>query len=120
MTSFAVNRGYREADLRLCFRICKKPVFSRRGSFDVSFDASFTVWTRVGIELVQLNDNATHRLMYWFKFSTESGCESNQRPKIVMTSHAILCAAAAPMHGEWYFEIRDGLVEYSQRVNRQM
>ena len=26
-------RGYREADLRLCFRICKKPVFSRCGSF---------------------------------------------------------------------------------------
>ena len=25
-------RGYREADLRLCFRICKKTVFSRRGS----------------------------------------------------------------------------------------
>ena len=25
--------GHREADLRLCFRICKKPVFSRRGSF---------------------------------------------------------------------------------------
>ena len=25
-------RGYREADLRLCFRICKKPVFSRRSS----------------------------------------------------------------------------------------
>ena len=27
-------RGYREADLRLSFRICKKPVFSRRGSFN--------------------------------------------------------------------------------------
>ena len=26
-------RGYPEADLRLCFRICKKPVFSRRGSY---------------------------------------------------------------------------------------
>ena len=26
-------RGYRKADLRLCFRICKNPVFSRRGSF---------------------------------------------------------------------------------------
>ena len=26
-------RGYREADLRLCFRICRKPVFSRRGSY---------------------------------------------------------------------------------------
>ena len=29
-------RGYREADLRLCFRICKKPVFSRRGSYDIT------------------------------------------------------------------------------------
>ena len=27
-------RGYREADLRLCFRIGKNPVFSRCGSFD--------------------------------------------------------------------------------------
>ena len=27
--------GYREADLRLCFRICKKLVFSRRGSYIV-------------------------------------------------------------------------------------
>ena len=26
-------RGYREADLRLCFRICKNLVFSRRGSY---------------------------------------------------------------------------------------
>ena len=26
-------RSFREADLRICFRICKKPVFSRRGSF---------------------------------------------------------------------------------------
>ena len=25
-------RGYREVDLSLCFRICKKPVFSQRGS----------------------------------------------------------------------------------------
>ena len=25
-------RGHREADLRLCFRICKKPVFIERGS----------------------------------------------------------------------------------------
>ena len=26
-------RGYREADLHLCFRICKKPFFSQRGLF---------------------------------------------------------------------------------------
>ena len=25
-------RGYREADLRLCFHICKKPIFSQQGS----------------------------------------------------------------------------------------
>ena len=25
---FGNSSGYREADLRLCFRICKKPVFS--------------------------------------------------------------------------------------------
>ena len=25
--------GHREANLRLCFRICKKPVFSKRGSY---------------------------------------------------------------------------------------
>ena len=31
-------RGYRGADLRLCFRICKKPVFSERGSFMCSLD----------------------------------------------------------------------------------
>ena len=27
-------RGYREADLRLGFLICKNPVFSRRGSYN--------------------------------------------------------------------------------------
>ena len=31
-------RGYHEADLRLCFRICKKPVFSRRGSYAVDIN----------------------------------------------------------------------------------
>ena len=28
-------RGYREADLRLCFRLCKMLVFSRQGSFSI-------------------------------------------------------------------------------------
>ena len=28
-------RGYRGADLRPCFRICKKPVFSWRGSYSL-------------------------------------------------------------------------------------
>ena len=38
MLSIYHNKGadqlcdYREADLRLCFRICKKPVVSQRGS----------------------------------------------------------------------------------------
>ena len=29
---FVQLRGYHEADLRLCFHICKKPVFSERDS----------------------------------------------------------------------------------------
>ena len=31
-------RGYREADLRLCFCICKKPVFSRPRSYELAHD----------------------------------------------------------------------------------
>ena len=43
-------RGYREADLRLCFRICKNPVFSWRGSYGsfywcLCFGVVFTLWT---------------------------------------------------------------------------
>ena len=29
-------RAYREADLRLCFRICKKQVFSQHGSYTIT------------------------------------------------------------------------------------
>ena len=34
-------RGYREADLRLCFRICKKPVFPQRGSYVIAIYVHF-------------------------------------------------------------------------------
>ena len=34
-----MQSSYREADLRLCFRICKKPVFSRLGSIEVYLDS---------------------------------------------------------------------------------
>ena len=43
-------RGYREADLRLCFRIYKKPVFSQRGSYIVAVHACF-------IEYESLSEN---------------------------------------------------------------
>ena len=33
-------RGYREADLRLCFRPCKLLVFSRTGSYNLSLRSS--------------------------------------------------------------------------------
>ena len=32
-------RGYHEADLRLCFRICENPVFPERGSYYQHFDS---------------------------------------------------------------------------------
>ena len=38
-------RGYREADLRLCFRICKKPVISRRGSYH--YDSSSYIYRKL-------------------------------------------------------------------------
>ena len=34
-------RGYREADLRLCFRPCKLLVFSRTGSFNKTLTSSW-------------------------------------------------------------------------------
>ena len=39
-------RGYREADLRLCFRICKNPVFSRRGSYLINPCLSFFAYSK--------------------------------------------------------------------------
>ena len=44
-------RGYREADLRLCFRICKNPVFSRRGSF-YEFKKKRYNQTKLSIKLI--------------------------------------------------------------------
>ena len=41
-------RGYREADLGLCFRIYKNPVFSQRGTFDIDPEqtaAGGAVWS---------------------------------------------------------------------------
>ena len=38
-------RGYREADLRLCFRICQKPFFfSQRGSYIYSPIIVICIW----------------------------------------------------------------------------
>ena len=40
-------RGYREADLRLCFRIGKNPVFSRCGSSNVMFKLTVVIFPRL-------------------------------------------------------------------------
>ena len=42
-------RSYCAADLRLCFRIYKSPVFSRCGSFISQWEPSFTLETRIMI-----------------------------------------------------------------------
>ena len=39
-------RGYREADLRLCFRICKLLVFPRSGSF-LTFSPKYRLWVLI-------------------------------------------------------------------------
>ena len=45
-------RVYREADLRLCFRICKKPVFSRRGSYE----CELSMWISCEKDTASLTD----------------------------------------------------------------
>ena len=44
-------RGNREADLRLCFRICKKPVFSRRGSNCIRIRTNSKIFSMLANEL---------------------------------------------------------------------
>ena len=51
-------RGYREADLRLCFRIYKKPVFSRRGSYNV-LHISVTFKTGIILLCISYMSNST-------------------------------------------------------------
>ena len=46
-------RGYREADLRLCFRICKKPVFSQRGTFDIGAQVHIILTSPLNSAFVQ-------------------------------------------------------------------
>ena len=46
-------RGYREADLHLCFCICKKPVFSRYGSFVLMF--SFVCCCQIIFASIDIN-----------------------------------------------------------------
>ena len=49
-------RGYREADLRLCFRICKNSVFSRRGSYK-GLPRLSLIWVNKA-----LNINSKHKI----------------------------------------------------------
>ena len=61
-------RGYREADLRLCFRICKKSVFSRRGSFYMRHHlVGGKAWIGFGPSLIRtvvsLATDSSHRVI---------------------------------------------------------
>ena len=47
-------RGYREADLRLCFRICKNPVFSRRGSY--AYGITGKLWNLICLKKKKMNN----------------------------------------------------------------
>ena len=45
-------RGHRKADLHLCFRICKKPVFSRRDSNDA---ADIIEYSQTGLLIISFS-----------------------------------------------------------------
>ena len=60
--------GYREADLRLCFRICKKPVFSRRDSYVHYLHPTVTFQTAPGdvsVSVIMLQFEKTYSVWYF-------------------------------------------------------
>ena len=64
-------RCHREADLRLCFRICKKPVFSRCGSYGREYNV-----LQDGPQLLLLGGGVGGEASGW----GQGGCE--QRSKV--------------------------------------
>ena len=55
-------RGYREADLRLCFRICKNPVFSRQGSNNTA-----KLWANSTLNEKEIQ-STQHSVPYLYRF----------------------------------------------------
>ena len=47
-------RGYREADLRLCFRPCKWLVFSRTGSFHIIINGFYGIFINFHQQILYL------------------------------------------------------------------
>ena len=67
-------RGYRVADLHLCFRICKKPVFSQRGSFDCIFSFALQVLISFADFSLLGNHYANMSMQYTANFN---GCKTD-------------------------------------------
>ena len=67
-------RGYCEADLRLCLRISKKPVFSRRDSFHICGLDSLVLQSkqRKPNTLISLHDSAAHLCLWFFAYDKKS------------------------------------------------
>ena len=51
--------GYREADLRLCFRICKKPFYSRHGSYNSTNYSVFISVKGVNADLMYIDKSTS-------------------------------------------------------------
>ena len=50
-------RGYREADLRLCFRPCKLLVFSRTGSLSFQSNGNLFCTTQTNVNAIMDNND---------------------------------------------------------------
>ena len=61
-------RGYCEADLRLCFRICKNPVFSSRGSFDGGYLNMYRIYRQILNLLLAILQILVKIAYFWWKF----------------------------------------------------
>ena len=83
-------RGYHEADLRLCFPICKKPVFSRRGSYDTK-PASKTYCSKTYWNIEY--NNVLHELQAKIQISI-----TGQHPHIFTMFHPYMIPSLLPKY----------------------
>ena len=87
-------RGHREADLRLCFRICKKPVFSRRGSFDMMVTNDFETFAYMAVCTLYNQTNINTILLIFCLFGLRFYVPVNTFSVISGRSHRFLCSTS--------------------------
>ena len=101
-------RGYREADLRLCFRIGKYPVFSRCGSHDVIYGGknsgvttllSTDVSILTDIDAILKSGQNSSIVLCWIIFVTNHICNTFVTYMITFVTDKVCYKCVCPKWG---------------------